>query len=252
MNRWAAAKYTVSQKPDIGYEEKARLTIPYGHVGVLQVGPSQVVLPPRTYTNLPQGDDEVQDLEALCVTPGMIAWRFNYSSQMEVREARAECYLLPKAGWEIVPSLRVEQGQIAYRMTEDGSFEFRSPTPGAYPGEIASRWVVTRAVQIAPSTFGIYIKPDGTPVALSPGIHYDEVPSFVNVYSADEMRYRTLAVDVYNTNKPRTRRPALRNCAARSSTRLSFRGLSGWLHSTWMSVSKRWIRPTIRMCWPSI
>lgn len=201
MDSWAAAKYLTSQESAVGYEEKPRLTIPYGHVGLLQVGPYQLVLPPRTYANLPQGDDELQDVEALCVTPGMIAWRFNYNAQMETREARAECYMLPKAGWEIVPSLRVEQGQTAYRMKEDGSFEFKGPTPGAYPAEIASGWVVTRAVQIAPSTFGVYIKPDGTPVALSTGIHYDAVPSFVNVYNADEMRYRTLAVDVYEGNK---------------------------------------------------
>jgi hypothetical protein len=200
VKRWAAAKYLTSQKSEVGYEERPRLNIPYGHVGLLQVGPYQLVLPPRTYANLPQGDDELQDVEALCVPPGMIAWRFNYGAQMETREARAECYALPKAGWELVPSLRVEQGQTAYRMNEDGSFEFRGPTPGAYPSEIASRWVVTQAVQIAPSTFGIYIKPDGTPVALSTGIHYDVVPSFVNVYNADEMRYRTLAVDVYNAN----------------------------------------------------
>jgi uncharacterized protein YkvS len=60
--------------------------------------------------------------------------------------------------------------------------------------------VVTDAVQIAPNTFGIYIKPDGRPVALSTGIHYDVVPSFVNVYNTDEMRYRTLAFDVYDKN----------------------------------------------------
>ena len=139
VDRWASAKYTTAQSSEIGYEEKPRLTIPYGHVGLLQVGPYQLILPPRTYANLPQGDDELQDVEALCVTPGMIAWRFNYSAQMETREAQAECYMLPKAGWEIVPSLRVEQGQIAYRMKEDGSFEFKGPTPGAYPSEIASR-----------------------------------------------------------------------------------------------------------------
>ena len=56
---------------------------------------------------------------------------------------------------------------------------------------------MTAAKQIAPGSFGIYIKPDGTPVALNTGVHYDVVPSFVNVYKVDEMRYRTLKTDVH-------------------------------------------------------
>lgn len=200
VGRWADAKYQTSDRSATGFEAKDRLNVAYGNVGVLQVGPYQLILPPRTYANLPVGDDELQVVKALCVQPGMIAWRFNYSSQLEVREPRAECYLLPEAGWQVVESLRVDQGYMAYRMKEDGSYEFRGPTPGVYPSEIKSLWVIVPAVQITPDSFGVYVRPDGALEALNTGIHYDVVPGFVNVYKSDEMRFRTLSLEVYGTN----------------------------------------------------
>lgn len=199
--RWASAKYLTSTATQSGYDEKPRLVIGYGSVGVLQVGAYQLILPPRMYANLPQGDDELQVKEALCVAPNMIAWRYDYNSKLELKLANPECYLLPKEGWNIVESLRVDQGQTAYRMQENGAFEFRGPTPGTYPSEIKATWVVTQAVQIAPNEFGVYTNPDGTLQALATGIHYQAVPQFVQKYRTDEMRYRTLAVEVYNEDR---------------------------------------------------
>lgn len=202
VDRWAGAKYHTSTTAEAGYEQKNRLNIPYRYVGVLQVGPYQLVLPPRTYTNLPEGDDEVVVQEALCVDPGMIAWRFDYSSKVEKKVARAECYVLPKAGWVIEPSLKVSAGQVAHRMMQDGKFEFRQPIEGAYPDEIGSLWTVEAAVNIMQNEFGIYFDPNtGGLRALGTGVHYDVVPRFVNVYKTDEMRYRTLDVHVYENNK---------------------------------------------------
>ncbi len=202
INRWAEAKYDTKTVQETGYEQKARLTIAYGHVGVLQVGPYRLILPPRAYANLPQGDDEVRDVAALCVGPGYIAWRYDFQSRLETRVAQSECYLMPVEGWQIVPSLRVEPGKVAYQMQEDGAYKFLSPNPGVYPAEIAAQWVVTDATSIAPNTFGIYIQPNnGVAVALMSRIHYDVIPSMVRIYKSTEMRYRTLDVKVYNENK---------------------------------------------------
>lgn len=207
VTKWSKAKYLTSSTKVDGYEAKNRLNILHGSVGLLQVGAHQVILPPRMYPTLPDGEDEVKVEDALCVPAGQVAWRFNYSSQMEIKPAREECYPTPKAGWDVISALRVEQGWLAYRMTEDGSYEFRGPNPGAYPNEIASRWIYTQALQLLPGTFGVYVKPNGEMMELNVGIHYDVVPSFVDVYKASEMRYRTLDVAVYKSD-PRPESPA--------------------------------------------
>ncbi|OGC50889.1 hypothetical protein A2716_02545 [candidate division WWE3 bacterium RIFCSPHIGHO2_01_FULL_40_23] len=236
-DKWASSKYKISSTAQSGYEIKERLSIPYRSVGVLHVGPYVVVLPPRTYINIPTGDDELQPVPALCIDPGKIAWHFNLEGQREVLAAQAECYLKPMEGWTIEDALAVNTGQVAwrlkedgstetktevgvypteflkdwkvenylvvepgsvaYRLTEDGNFEFRTPNPGVYPTEIESRWNKVTAVQIGPNEFGIYVKTDRSLVYLAPGVHYEVVADFVNVYPVDELRYCTLATDVY-------------------------------------------------------
>lgn len=92
---WATKKYVIGTQAASGYEQKNRLNIPYQSVGVLHVSGHMLVLPPRTYTNVPEGDDELLVKPALCVAPGKIAWRYNVQGARELKVAQEECYIEP-------------------------------------------------------------------------------------------------------------------------------------------------------------
>lgn len=208
------------------------LIIPYGKVGVVQFGGLKLILPPRAYDGVPSEDDEIRVVNALCVGPGYIAWKLNFEGQRELRTARQECYLEPAEGWvpdtvleikpgqiawrlngsgEIVklteakvygneltsdwrvePYLSVSNGNMAFRLLADGSYAFKGP--GQYSAEIASEWTVINAVFVDQMSFGKYLEADGSITHIDPGWYFNLLPSNLEIYSANQLRYRTLSI----------------------------------------------------------
>jgi hypothetical protein len=158
VNAWAAYKYESAETSTVGYESKKRLAIPYGKVGRLQLGSHRLILPPRTYLYLPEGDDEVKILDALCVAPGALAWKIDAQGVRTTVTARDECYNEPVEGW---------------------TFE--------------------NTTTIGPGSFGVYSNEDGTWRALATGTYVDIPSPRVEVYPSPIQRYKTLAVDVFNS-----------------------------------------------------